>query len=96
MLLCGMSAGDCGTGAGGRELKLEGSADADFALDVNLAGVLLHDAVADGKAQAGALVLAFLRLGLGGEEGIVDAVQMLALDAACRCPECEPAHGPRR
>ena len=66
----------------GGELKLEGSADTELALDVNLSGVLLHDAVADGESEAGAFVLALLRLGLGGEEGIVDAVEMLALDAA--------------
>ena len=73
---------DCGAAAGGRELQLEGGADAELALDVDLAGVLLHDSVADGKSKAGALVRAFLRFGLRGEEGIVDAVQMLALDAA--------------
>ena len=43
--------------------------------------MLLHDAVADGEAEAGALVLALLRFALGGEEGIVDAVEVLSLDA---------------
>ncbi len=43
--------------AGGRELQLEGCAGADCALDVDLAGVLLHDPVADREAEAGALVL---------------------------------------
>ncbi len=71
-----------GTGAGGWELQLEGGADADLAFDVDLAGVLLHDAVADGEAKAGAFVLALLGFALGGEEGIVDAVEVLLLDAA--------------
>ena len=47
-----------GTSAGGRELQLEGSAHAELALNVDLAGMLLHDAVAHRKPQAGALVFA--------------------------------------
>src|ERR1700733_6804844 len=70
-----------GTCARGGELQLEGSADADFAFDMDLAGVFLHDAVADGEAEPGAFVLSFLGLGLGGEKGIVDAVEVLLLDA---------------
>ena len=81
-LLFGTSGSDCGTGAGGWELQLEGCAYAELALDVNLAGVLLHDSVADGKPEAGALVRAVLRLGLRRKEGIVDAVQMFLFDAA--------------
>src|SRR5882757_200751 len=73
---------DCGTGAGGWELQLEGSANAELALDVDLAGMLLHNSVADGKSEACALVSAVLRLGLGGKERIVDAVEMFSLDAA--------------
>ena len=49
---------------------------------VHLATVLLHDAVADREAEPGALVLAVARLGFGGEERVVDAVQMLRLDAS--------------
>ena len=43
--------------------------------------MLLHDAVGDGEAEAGALVLAGGRLDLGGEKGVVDAVEVFALDA---------------
>src|SRR5258708_7221771 len=73
---------DCGTGAGGWELQLEGGAYSELALDVDLAGVLLHDSVADGKAEAGALMRSILRLGLRCEEWVVDAVEMFSLDAA--------------
>jgi hypothetical protein len=40
------------------KLKMKGCAGADGALDMNLAGVLLDDAVGDGKAQAGAAAVA--------------------------------------
>ena len=39
-------------------LKVEGCAGADGAFDMNFAGVLLDDAVGDGKAQAGAAAVA--------------------------------------
>src|ERR1700680_5035427 len=71
---------DCGTCAGGWELQLEGSPYAEFALDVDLPGMLLHDSIADGKSEAGALMRAVLRLGLRRKEGVVDAVEMLSLD----------------
>ncbi len=45
---------------------------ADAAVDLDGCAVLLHDAVGDGEAEPGALVLAFFGVGLGGEEGIVD------------------------
>src|SRR5260370_16202047 len=69
---------DCGAGSGGWELQLECSAYADFALNVDLAGMLLHDSVADGKAEAGALMSSILRLGLCCEEWVVDAVEMFS------------------
>ena len=72
------SGGDCLR----RGTQLEGGTDTEFAFDVNLSGVFLHDAIADCQTEAGAFVLALLRLGLGGEKGIVDAVEMLALDSA--------------
>src|SRR5258705_1050897 len=75
---------DCRAGAGGWELQLEGSADAEFALDMDLAGMLLHDSVADGEAETGALVRPVLWLGLRGKEGVVDAVEMFPFDAASR------------
>src|SRR6185312_15741595 len=58
--------------AGSGELKLEGSSYAGLTFYMNLAGVLLNNPIADGEAEACALVLAFLRFGLGREEGIVD------------------------
>src|SRR5258707_3934050 len=73
---------DCGTGAGGWELQLEGSAYAEFALDVDLAGVLLHDSVADGKSETGSLMRTVLRLGLRRKERIVDSMEMFPFDAA--------------
>ena len=45
------------------ELKTERGADADLALGVHLAAVLLHDAVGDRESEAGALVLAGARAG---------------------------------
>src|SRR3954463_6976206 len=85
---------ECGTCAGGWELQLECSADAEFALNVDLAGVLLHDSVAHGKAEAGAFMRSILRLCFCSEEGIVDAVEMLSLDAAARV--LNPHHHPAR
>src|SRR5258705_874925 len=73
---------DCGTCAGGWELELEGSAYAEFALNMDLSGMLLHDSVANGKAEAGALMRSILRLGLCRKEGVIDAVEMFSLDAA--------------
>src|ERR1039458_4524727 len=61
---------------------MKSSAGADGALDVNLAGVFLDDAVGDGKAQPDAAAVAGPRRGFGGEEGIVDALEMLRSDAA--------------
>src|SRR5258707_2461478 len=73
---------DCGTSAGGWELQLEGSATAEFALDVDLTGMLLHDSIADGKSEASALMRPILRLGLRRKERVVDAVEMFPFDAA--------------
>ncbi len=56
--------------------------------DVNLAGVLLHDAVADGETEAGALVLALLGLGFGGEEGVVRCGGGVPFRCRCLSPEC--------
>src|ERR1700730_212412 len=73
---------DCRTCAGRWELQLEGSAYTELALDVYLPGMLLHDSVADGKSEAGAFGRPIHWLGLGGEEGVVDAVEMFPFDAA--------------
>src|SRR5271154_738055 len=66
---------------GGREVEEEDGAHPDLAFDMNLAGVLLKDAVGDGEAEAGAFMLAGFGLGFGGEEGIVDTVEMLEFDS---------------
>src|ERR1700750_239450 len=75
---------DCGTSTRGRELELERRAYTKLALDVNLAGVLLHDSVTNGKPETGALMRTILRLGLRCKEGIVNSVEVLLFDAASR------------
>src|SRR5260370_34819222 len=72
---------DCGAGAGGRELQLEGSAYAQFALNVDLPGMLLLDSVANGKSEASALMRPVLRFGLRRKEGFVDAGDRSSSDA---------------
>src|SRR5271169_6750074 len=52
-----------------------------LALHTNLAGMFLDDAVGDGKTEAGAAGLAFARRSLGGEEGIVNALNVLGSNA---------------
>src|SRR5580700_3228091 len=61
------------------KLNVKGCTGADRALHVNFSGVLLDDAVADREAQTGATLVA--RDVLGGEEGIVDALEVLGRDA---------------
>ena len=51
------------------------------AFDMDLSGMLLNDAVGDGKAQAGAAALPVAGRGFGGEERIVDALEVLGRDA---------------
>ena len=58
------------------------SAYAKLALNMNLAGMFLHNSVADGQTETGAFMRPVLRLGLRREEGIVDAVEMFFFDAA--------------
>src|SRR5580658_6952788 len=60
-----------------REIEGEGGSLPGMALHANLSGVFLDDAVGDGKAEAGAAGLAFARRSLGGEERIVNALNML-------------------
>ncbi len=64
-----------------REIQIEGCALAGLALHPNLARMLLNDAVGHRQAQAGALALAFSRRGLGGEERIVDALDVFLRNA---------------
>src|ERR1035441_1496375 len=63
------------------KLEMKGCAGADGALDMDLAGVFLDDAVGDGEAEAGAAPVARLGHCFGGEERIVDALEILGSDA---------------
>src|SRR5437762_647965 len=65
-----------------REIEMELGASAGLALNADLAGVLLNDAVGDGKSEAGAAALAGAVGGLGGEERVVDARDVFGRDAA--------------
>src|SRR5271169_3481028 len=58
------------------ELYVKGCAFAGSRADVDLAGVFLDNAVADGEAEPSAAAAGFR-----GEEGIEDAVNMFARDA---------------
>src|SRR5579859_2480212 len=60
---------------------MKGGADADGALDVDLAGVLLDDAVAYGEAEAGAAPFAGLGSGLGSKEWVINALEIFGRDA---------------
>src|SRR5208282_4227038 len=63
--------------------KIQGESrpGAGLALDTNLASMFLDDAVGDGKAEAGAAGLACARGSLGGEEWIVNALNVFRRDA---------------
>ena len=69
---------------------MKGCAGADRAFHVNFSGVLLDDAVADREAQTGAALVAGNVL--GGEEGIVDALEVLGRNAGAGIGN----HAPRR
>src|SRR4051794_21194093 len=64
-----------------RKLKMEGCAGADRALHVDFSRVFLDDAVGHGEAEPRAPLVPRLGSGLGGEEWIVDALQVLGSDA---------------
>ena len=49
---------------------------ADRALDVNFAGMFLNDAVGDGEPKARSAAFTRPGHGLGGEEGVVDTLQV--------------------
>src|SRR5215469_3616897 len=66
------------------EFHGEGCAVAGRAVDVDLAGMLLNDAVGHGKTQTGATAVSALGLALRGEERIIDAVDVLLRNAAAR------------
>src|SRR5207253_4381215 len=63
-------------GAGGGQGDAEGGAAARSALDGDVAGVLLHDAIGDGEAEPRAAPDTLRR-----EERIVDACDVLGRDA---------------
>src|ERR1700686_2259738 len=65
-----------------REIEVEGSAFAGAALHSNFPSVLLNDAVGYGQAQPGASRLPFTGRRLGGEEWVVNPVDMLLRNAA--------------
>src|SRR5205807_3335307 len=65
-----------------REIQIESCSFFRGTLDANLAGVLLNDPVCDRQTEAGATFLTILRCGLGGEEGIVNALDVLLCDSA--------------
>src|SRR6185437_2822687 len=66
------------------KLKVEGSAGAYGAFHADFAGMLLDDSIGDGKAQTRAAPVARPGGGLGGEERIVDPLQVLRGNAAAR------------
>ncbi len=63
------------------KLKIKRSAQSHLTLHVDFSGMFLNDAVGDGEAEAGAAGLPISARGLGGEERIVDAAQVLGGDA---------------
>src|ERR1700678_557878 len=60
---------------------MKGCARADGAFNVNFAGMFLDDSIGNGKTEAGAAAIAWLGCRLGGEEGIVDALEMFGRNA---------------
>src|ERR1700733_209435 len=64
------------------EIQSEGGPGAGLALYSDLSRVFLDDAVGDGKAEPCAASLALTRRSLGGEEGIVNALDVLGRDAS--------------
>ena len=60
---------------------MKGSAGADGALHMNFSGMFLNDSIRDGKTEARSAAVARFGRGFGGEEGIVNALEMLGRDA---------------
>src|SRR4051812_38433338 len=63
------------------EFHVEAGALAGLALHTDLAGVFLDDAVGDREPEAGATAATLRRTILGGEEWIVNAMNMFGRDA---------------
>ena len=77
------------------ELHDERGAAAGRAVDANLAGVLLNDSVGHRESQSGAAAVTGLRLVLGGEERIVDAMNVFLRDAGAGVGDPSPARDGR-
>src|SRR5579863_10334046 len=60
-----------------RKIQSKSGARPRRALDANFARVLLNDAVGHGETKARAAVLAFFGRGLGGEERVVNSLNMI-------------------
>src|SRR5207253_11201549 len=67
-----------------REIQIERCSFFRGTFDANLAGMLLNNSVGDRQTEAGATFMTLLRCGLGGEEGIVNPLDVLLLDCADR------------
>src|ERR1700737_4167266 len=63
------------------ELKVECGSAADPAVDLDLAGVFLNDAIRDSEAESCPATLACGRSGLCGEERVVDAAHIFRRNA---------------
>src|ERR1700722_10826347 len=63
-----------------RKLKMECSANAQRALDVDLAGVLLDNAVAHRQTKSSPAAFPWLRGGLGRKKWVINALQILRSD----------------
>src|SRR5271154_4462620 len=59
------------------KFEIKGGSGADVTFHVYLSGVLLNDAVSNGKAQARTTPFSLLRRRLGCKERIIDTLQML-------------------
>ena len=60
---------------------MKGSADSEGALDVDLSGMFLNDAVADRKTEARAATLSWFRRRFSSEKWIVNTLEMLGGDS---------------
>src|SRR5438105_2134409 len=65
-----------------REFQVEGGTFSRPAVHLDLAGVLLDDAVRHRQSQSGAAPLPIAHCGLGGEKRVVDPIHVFGRDAA--------------
>src|ERR1700748_3103762 len=85
-LLCGtrMPASDMRGFPCHGEFEVESSAAANLALDLDLAGVFLDNAVAHSQPQSCAPALTLAHRQLGSEEGVIDALHVFQRNARAR------------